>query len=377
MIGGYRHWPVPSLSHSATYPSCEPTPARASRGVSIALAPGTRATGEEQAHTVMMASCRVVLGSRARCLSQGDPCSLRDGLSGADLCSYAGTCVTRLGHVAPAAARGLADGRRCRWGTRRRASAGKSGCCGSRCARWAWATGTSRQSSPAGTGCGPARRGGKPTAGPCKTPPTGSTTSAGTPAWTPAGSPSMTAPHLSEYESWPGHGPEPSGRRPNPYLLAVLAAVYDCAVTDLIDLADRQHLPPGDLLILKQIRQQARLPAPGSSPGRATGGAEKLAGRSSSSGTRASADLVGRAGMSAQLDGSPGEPGTDDAEMPGGSYKPLRYQAGDALTVDAAGLPLRELGDHAVELGAWAEAGTAGAGTIAALEDEVASCPRR
>ena len=36
------------------------------------------------------------------------------------------------------------------------------------------------------------------------------------------------------------------------------------------------------------------------------------------------------------------------------------------------GLPLRELGDHAVELGAWAEAGTAGPGTIAALEDEVA-----
>jgi hypothetical protein len=36
-------------------------------------------------------------------------------------------------------------------------------------------------------------------------------------------------------------------------LLALLATVYGCAVTDLIDLADladRQHLPPADLLIL-------------------------------------------------------------------------------------------------------------------------------
>jgi hypothetical protein len=66
----------------------------------------------------------------------------------------------------------------------------------------------------------------------------------------PGGIASMTSPHLSEYETWPGHGPEPAGRRPNPYLLAVLAAVYDCSVTDLIDLADREHLPPADLLIL-------------------------------------------------------------------------------------------------------------------------------
>ena len=60
----------------------------------------------------------------------------------------------------------------------------------------------------------------------------------------------MTAAHLCEHENWPGHGPEPSGRRPTPYLLALLAAVYGCAVTDLIDLADREHLPPADLLIL-------------------------------------------------------------------------------------------------------------------------------
>jgi len=66
----------------------------------------------------------------------------------------------------------------------------------------------------------------------------------------PGGIAAMTAPHLSEYENWPGHRPEPTGRRPTPYLLAVLAAVYDCAVTDLVDLADRKHLRPADLLIL-------------------------------------------------------------------------------------------------------------------------------
>ena len=76
----------------------------------------------------------------------------------------------------------------------------------------------------------------------------------------PGGIASMTAPHLSEYENWPGHRPEPSGRRPTPYLLAVLAAVYDCAVADLIDLADREHLRPADLLILDKYTQTPALP---------------------------------------------------------------------------------------------------------------------
>jgi hypothetical protein len=70
----------------------------------------------------------------------------------------------------------------------------------------------------------------------------------------------MTAPHLSEYERWPGHGPEPSGRRPTPYLLAVLASVYNCTVTDLIDLPDRERLPPHDLLILDRYSQPAAQP---------------------------------------------------------------------------------------------------------------------
>jgi hypothetical protein len=60
----------------------------------------------------------------------------------------------------------------------------------------------------------------------------------------------MTGPHLCEAESWPGHTQRPTGRRPTPYLLTLLAIVYGCTVADLLDLADYEHMPPADLLIL-------------------------------------------------------------------------------------------------------------------------------
>ncbi len=60
----------------------------------------------------------------------------------------------------------------------------------------------------------------------------------------------MTAPHLSEYENWPGPGARPAGRRPTPYLLSLLASVYECAVPDLLDLADYEHMPAADRLII-------------------------------------------------------------------------------------------------------------------------------
>ena len=60
----------------------------------------------------------------------------------------------------------------------------------------------------------------------------------------------MTAPHLSEYENWPGPGTTPAGRRPTPYLLALLAGVYECAVHDLLDLSDYEHMPAADRLII-------------------------------------------------------------------------------------------------------------------------------
>jgi hypothetical protein len=55
--------------------------------------------------------------------------------------------------------------------------------------------------------------------------------------------------------------------RPSPYLLAPLARVYGCTATDLIDLADREQLPPAELLILDtygveipNLRNENRLP---------------------------------------------------------------------------------------------------------------------
>ena len=60
----------------------------------------------------------------------------------------------------------------------------------------------------------------------------------------------MTGPHLCEVEAWPGYGTKPSGRRPTPYLLSLLAAAYDCATADLLDLADYEHIRPADLLVL-------------------------------------------------------------------------------------------------------------------------------
>lgn len=60
----------------------------------------------------------------------------------------------------------------------------------------------------------------------------------------------MTAPHLSEYENWPGPGQKRAGRRPTPNVLAVLAGLYGCAVTELVDLADREHYPKNELIVL-------------------------------------------------------------------------------------------------------------------------------
>jgi hypothetical protein len=73
----------------------------------------------------------------------------------------------------------------------------------------------------------------------------------------------MTSAHLCEYDNWPGYGKIPTGRKPSPYLLAVLASIYDCQVSDLIDLADRQHLPKADLLILDT---HTRRPSPAPNP---------------------------------------------------------------------------------------------------------------
>jgi hypothetical protein len=67
----------------------------------------------------------------------------------------------------------------------------------------------------------------------------------------PSGNAAMTGPHLCEYENWPGPGSKPSGRRPTPFVLALLAATYSAPdVHDLLDFADYEHIPPGDRLVL-------------------------------------------------------------------------------------------------------------------------------
>jgi hypothetical protein len=80
----------------------------------------------------------------------------------------------------------------------------------------------------------------------------------------PAGCAGLTAAHLSEHETWPGHGDRAAGRRPSLQLLAVLASVYDCDLSDLIDPADRAHLPAADLLVIDST-VPASPPAPGGS----------------------------------------------------------------------------------------------------------------
>src|SRR5262249_36992311 len=72
----------------------------------------------------------------------------------------------------------------------------------------------------------------------------------------PSGNASMTGPHLCEYENWPGPGPKPTGRRPTPLILALLATTYGTpTVHDLLDFADYEHMPPADRLILDTSAQ--------------------------------------------------------------------------------------------------------------------------
>lgn len=81
----------------------------------------------------------------------------------------------------------------------------------------------------------------------------------------PAGLAGMTRARLSEHESWPGSGPGVTGRRPTLKVLAVMAAVYCCAVTDLVDLADRERMPAADLFVLDKSGQSAaQRPSPDS-----------------------------------------------------------------------------------------------------------------
>lgn len=84
----------------------------------------------------------------------------------------------------------------------------------------------------------------------------------------------MTAAHLCEYEEWPGEalpgsGREPTGRKPTPYILSLLARAYATTVPSLVDEADQAWLPPADRLVIGELGALAPV---GSAEPRATGG---------------------------------------------------------------------------------------------------------
>lgn len=62
---------------------------------------------------------------------------------------------------------------------------------------------------------------------------------------------------LCEYEKWPH-----SDRRPSVYVLVMLARLYQTEVRNLLDLADHEHLPPRDRLILLQLLQPSQITPP-------------------------------------------------------------------------------------------------------------------
>ena len=86
----------------------------------------------------------------------------------------------------------------------------------------------------------------------------------------------MTGPHLCEYEAHPGYGTEPTGRRPTPYLLSLLARVYGCTVHSLLDLADYECMPPADRLILDQAPRRLGWDTQSPEPARPDGAPERF-----------------------------------------------------------------------------------------------------
>jgi hypothetical protein len=84
----------------------------------------------------------------------------------------------------------------------------------------------------------------------------------------PHGTAPMDGPRLSELENWPLPN---NRRRPTPQLLALLAAVYGTSIHNLIDLDDREHMPPADTLLISRVDRIEPaagriLPAPRATP---------------------------------------------------------------------------------------------------------------
>jgi hypothetical protein len=143
----------------------------------------------------------------------------------------------------------------------------------------------------------------------------------------------MTAPHLSEYENWPGPRATPTGRRPTPYLLALLAGVYECAVHDLLDLSDYEHMPPADRLVIdKTAHAEVWQPVGGGAVAPAAGVSQRRPGTPLSSPAvfRVSEEMVP---ASAPGELAPWGPASPDPRHPAAISRRDALQALEALDV--------------------------------------------
>jgi len=188
----------------------------------------------------------------------------------------------------------------------------------------------------------------------------------------------MTSPHLSEYENWPGEGPDPAGRRPTPYLLSLLAAVYGCTVHDLLDVADYENLPPADRLIIGKSAppdgQHGHTQRPAATAGTGAAPQPKAAARlaplSPAPGQlTASAEAAGSVAASAEL----------AHPQPAGRGSRSSQRHGSAAALPASG-ELDRLSEKALILAAahessthaeWAEGSNVGEATLEQLDADV------
>jgi len=182
----------------------------------------------------------------------------------------------------------------------------------------------------------------------------------------------MTGPHLSEYENWPGEQPAPAGRRPTPHLLSLLASVYGCTVHDLLDVADYEHMPPADRLVVGKSPSHDRqlAAAAGSAKAQQTKTAPRLMHLTPAANhPLGSSEPAASTANTSELRRLPGgDPGSRPAQPHGITAGPPASAALDRLSeralVQAAA---HESSAHAE----WAEASNVGEATLEQLDADV------
>jgi hypothetical protein len=181
----------------------------------------------------------------------------------------------------------------------------------------------------------------------------------------------MTGPHLSESENWPGERPGPAGRRPTPYLLSLLAGVYGWTVHDLLDVADYEHMPPADLLIVGKSPHDEQPPATAGRRGAPQAGtAARLTPLIPAAGRPVAGDeAAGSTANAAELPHLPAdEPGSRPAQAHGAALGLPASAALDRLSERAlVQTAAHESSEHAE----WAESSNVGEATLEQLDADV------